>query len=95
MIINQQLDINIPNYIIHVEYEATVNAHDDIEIEYTILGGVSEVEIIRNQYPDISEADFQDKVVELIDKIRLFCSLSAETEYINKLVDKADYSEDR
>lgn len=95
MKISKPIEMNVNGYIIYLEYEAIINSHDDIDIEYNILGGVNEIEIINKLYSNISEADFQDKVVELIDQLRMFCYLDAEAEYINKTVDMLKYNEER
>lgn len=95
MTINGIIVYDFNEYDVHAEYEATIYSHDEIDIEYNLLGGIIESEIVKCKHPNISLNDFNDKVQDLIDKIRMCCMLDAETKYINRLVDKAEYSEER
>lgn len=95
MTINGVIVYNYEGYDVHAEYEATVYSHDEFDIEYSLLGGILESEIVKTIYPNISLNDFNENVQELINKIRLCCMLDSETKYINNLVDKVEYNEER
>jgi hypothetical protein len=95
-IINGILNFDIEGYKIYLEYEASVD-DDIIDVEYTLLNGITETEIVDHIKPNISKSEFNEYVSFIINKIKFLCELEVERKltdsYITEKEEKENYGD--